>query len=311
MASLALRQVGSGGYAAPAYAGPLGDGWVPMRFVIDSGERPIVAAAIDGVEVRMLVHANAGFHAMLTHEALLAVTGGRVAKETDFGLGHDLKLSAAGRGHTTISSLAVGGSEQREVRFEVFDLPTTNWDGMLGLDWLASAGVVVDVGRRALHAGPWGDVDRSASAVPHDAAVTVPLVRDSDTGRFLAELGVETGGDATAGRFVASTVAETTLDIDSARALGVDLGDPVDEEHGPGGAVVPVYAPAAPITLTSAGTPIASVRPTVYDVYGYSRSKRPAEPVAGYLGADLLLDHGAVLDFGGRRGKTRRTRANS
>src|SRR3954467_711045 len=74
----------------------------PIHFVVDSGWRPVVMATVDDVEVSMLLHANAGFVAMLTHDALLRVAGRRVSKEREFGLGHDLQLSSSGRGHTRV-----------------------------------------------------------------------------------------------------------------------------------------------------------------------------------------------------------------
>lgn len=110
-----------------------------LRFVIDSGVRAVVDATIDGLDVRMLVHANAGFVAMLTHATVYRISGRRVSKEVDFGLGHDLELSPSGRGHIQLRVLDVAGARTYDPRVEVFDLPTLNWDGMLGLDWLAPA----------------------------------------------------------------------------------------------------------------------------------------------------------------------------
>ena len=62
-----------------------------------------------------------------------------------------------------------------------------------------------------------------------------------------------------------------------------------------------VYLSRDPVVL-SLGTwracPSAAV---VYDLYAYSASERSAGPrEGGMLGADFLIAHGAVVDFGSR-----------
>jgi hypothetical protein len=232
------------------------------------------------------VHANAGFTVMLTHDALRRVNGCTVEKETDFGLDHDLRVSARGRGSTVLHSLDVAGSSMADVPCAVFDLPTTNWEGMLGVGWLDAARPVVDFGSRTLSFG----------APIANAAARVEFVLDEALGRYVIEL-VMNGESAP---FVVSTVAGTTLDLAFARDRGLDLTEPTGEEHGPGGAVVPVYRTRHPVSLAHAGGPIATLAPTVYDTFGYvGRERSPgAREVAGYLGADVLLETGAVLDFG-------------
>jgi hypothetical protein len=266
----------------------------PLRFVVDSGWRPIVTAEVAGIEVPMLIHANAGFLAMLTHDALYRVTGRRVGKESEFGLGHDLRPSPAGRGHVEVPSLSVAGRTLTEVRLEIFDLPTTNWEGMLGVEWLAAVGAVVDFGGSRLLV-PY---ETAPLACPAASGRSIALERDHTTGRFLCRLGLSADGPPS--RFVVSTVAETTLDTVHARRHGIELGRPVDEEHGPTGAVVPVYRPAQPVTIWHDGRLITAIRPTVYDIYVYGANQRPdpASAVAGYLGADLLLEQHALVDFG-------------
>jgi hypothetical protein len=54
------------------------------------------------------------------------------------------------------------------------------------------------------------------------------------------------------------------------------------------------------VTLFTGGRSFASTTPMVYDLYAYSDTPRPAGPdvVCGYLGADLLVAHAGVIDFG-------------
>lgn len=277
----------------------LADGSTPLHVVIDSGLRAVVNASVDGVDVAMLVHANAGFLAMLTHHALYRINGRRVGKEVDFGLGHDLELSRSGRGHTELRMLEVAGAQTPDPRIEVFDLPTVNWDGMLGLDWLASTGAVVDFGRARL-AVPADAGARTALLAELDGrAGAVPLTRDLATGRFLCGLSLD--GDAgSVSRFVASTVGDTTIDIACARRHGIEPGEQIGEEHGPGGAVVPAYRARRPVTFSVGGIALATITPEIHDIYAYSGNPRPdeGELVDGCLGADLLAARSGVIDFG-------------
>jgi len=261
---------------------------VPLRFVTDSGPRGIVEAAVDGVAVPMLVHANAGLTVMLTHDALRRVTGRTVNKESDFGLGHDLRVSERGRGSTVLASLEVAGARLDDVSCAVFDLPTTNWEGMLGVGWLDAVRPVVDFGSRLLSAPP-------ADARPFGAA-RIPFALDDSVGRYIVELLV----DGSPAAFIVSTVAETTLDLAFARDRGLELTDPTGVEHGPGGAVVPVHRTQQPVSLAHPGGHLATCELSVYDTYAYRGEERPADgtAVAGFLGADVLLATRAVVDFG-------------
>ena len=185
-------------------------------------------------------------------------------------------------------------------RIEVFDLPTENWWGMLGVDWLARSGAVVDFGRAQLFVPAAGGERESLQPQAAGGEDPVPLDRDAQTGRFGCPLSIEPAG-RTVGRFVVSTCAGTTLDIEYARRHGIGFGAPVDEEHGPGGAVVATYRAADPVTLCSRGAPLVTVRPEIYDIYAYGQNARPAGHglIAGYLGADVLAAHRGVVDFGG------------
>lgn len=258
---------------------------VPLRMVIDSGPRLVVETQVDGGPVTMLVHGNAGFTVMLTHDALARINGTRVAKESDFGLAHDLSLSDLGRGSTVLGSLAVGSSQLDQVPCEVFQLPTVNWEGMLGTRWLAATGAVVDFGRMRLGFTP-------------PPGPGIEMRQDPVSTRFQVEVSVGSAGPAAT--FDVSTAAETTIDIGFARAYGVELTEQIGVENGPAGAVVPYFTTVEPLDLYAGGLHLGSVSPQVYDTTGYMSGNRPtgAAVFGGYLGADLWLANGAVLDFG-------------
>jgi hypothetical protein len=262
-----------------------------MRIVVDSGPRAIVEAVVEGVRVPMHVHANAGLTAMLTHDALRRVNGTAVAKETDFGLDQDLHVSQLGRGSTVLSSLEVAGARFTDVACAVFQLPTTNWEGMLGVGWLDAACPIVDFGRRSL-AFP----DSEARGHLSEGAGRVELELDTELGRYVGDFLL----DGEAATFVVSTAGETILDLEYARGRDLELTPSVGEEHGPSGAVVPVFRTASPVRLDASCGSLVTAPLQVHDIHAYRGEERPPNgpAIAGYLGADLLLANSAVLDFG-------------
>ena len=296
--------MGSGGGARLIVPGervdlsPVGMRAAVVRLVDDSGPRGVIDVKVEGIVVPMLVHANAGFTVMLTHEALAKVNGAQVEKESEFGLSADLRVSELGRGTTALRSLTVAGTRLTAVRCEVFELPTTNWEGMLGVGWLAAVEPVVDLANRRIYL-PTSRQRAEAVQLLGPGATTVPLSLDRESGRFVGSVSIEPAG-ATVARFVASTVAETILDIEYARLHGIELGPVVGEQHGPRGAVIANHRTAQPVSFYSAGAMIATLTPDVHDVYAYSGAERSSgrDAIGGYLGADLLLTTGAVLDFG-------------
>jgi hypothetical protein len=277
---------------------PVGMRTAAIGLVDDSGPRGVIDVEVEDVVVPMLVHANAGFTVMLTHDALATVNGTRVEKESEFGLGADLRVSELGRGRTTLRSLTVADTRLTDVPCEVFQLPTTNWAGMLGVGWLAAVKPIVDLAHRRLYL-PTSPERAETARLLGARATSVPLSLDQESGRFVCSASVDASG-ATVATFVASTVAETVLDIEFARRCGIEFGSVVGEQHGPAGAVIANHRTAQPVSFYSAGAMIATLTPEVYDVYAYSGAERPSvrDAIAGYLGADLLLTAGAVLDFG-------------
>ncbi|TWP36985.1 hypothetical protein [Leekyejoonella antrihumi] len=264
-----------------------------MRLVADSGTRPIVTAHVGGLEVSMQVHSNAGFDAMLTHDAVRRLTGRSVVKEQEFGLADDLSLSTAGRGRTRVDSLVVAGVALTDLEVEVFDLPTDQCEGLLGVGWLRRVGAVIDFGTNRLIV-PEDAAQRDAMLLPL-VGRALPLQWDAVAARYVAR--VEIGG--VAGRFVLSTVAGLTLDLAFARASGAQLAGPVGEEHGPTGAVIPLHRTVEPVVLQSGGGPLPPTPAQVYDLYAYMGAERPTDgALDGHLGADVLIACGAVVDFG-------------
>ncbi|MGH3496174.1 MAG: hypothetical protein ACRDP1_01740 [Nocardioidaceae bacterium] len=281
---------------------------VPARhhtpFTLAAGyePRPLVRARVDGVELSMHVHANAGMLAMITHDAAYRVSGRRIEKEQEFGLGPDLRVSADGRGHLDVASLDVAGHLFPHPRLDVFNLVTNPWDGMLGLGWLHQVGAIVDFGARGVYVPEHaGEAERIVGALAADRTlVRLPLLRHAGTGRYRAQLSTGSPGTAPA-TFVVSTVAFCVLDSEHARRNRIPAGASGETEHGPSGTSVATHHAASPVALRAGDIGLGTTVPEIYDIYAYADVPRPADPaeqVAGYVGADYLLQHRAVLDFG-------------
>jgi hypothetical protein len=61
-----------------------------------------------------------------------------------------------------------------------------------------------------------------------------------------------------------------------------------------------VYRATGPVQLSFGDRLLAVVRPVVYDIYAYGDSPRRVgrSGIAGYSGADVLLEGRALIDFG-------------
>lgn len=256
---------------------------VELTFRQVSGLRPFVSAEIDGRPVSLMVHSNAAFHAMVTHD-VAARAGLRLApvERTDYGIEAVGRLG--GRGRTTaVASLRVGDDTSGDVEFAVFDVPQDEpVDGMLGVGWLRERGVVVDLGRAQLRFGG-----------PPVAGTTMQW--DEDWQAYVVEGGVA-GRTA---RFVVSTVARVVVDSGAAARLGLTLGPVVDRDGGPTGSVVDVRPVEGSWTVDLDGRPRAVTGAVSWDLYAYADRQRPsAGSIDGFLGCELLLEEAAVVDFG-------------
>jgi hypothetical protein len=76
------------------------DDGVELSFRQVSGLRPFVAAAVNGCPVSLMVHSNAGFRAMVTHDAA-ARAGLRLPPVEQWDYGIEAVGRLAGRGRTT------------------------------------------------------------------------------------------------------------------------------------------------------------------------------------------------------------------
>lgn len=229
-----------------------------------------------------MVHSNASFRAMVTHDvaARAGLATGPVER-ADYGIEAVGRLGGRGRA-SAVTRVQVGDDVADGVEVAVFDVPQDEpVDGMLGLGWMRERGAVVDLGRGTLSFGP----------CPGGG---VPLVLD-DGQVFTVDVTV--GGRPA--RFVVSTVAGVVVDTVAAARLGLVLGEPSATDGGPTGTVVDVRPVTSSWAVSLAGRPRSVPDAVAWDLYAYADRPRPASgAVDGYLGCEWLVGEQAVVDFG-------------
>jgi len=256
---------------------------VGLTFRQVSGLRPFVAAEVGRLPVSLMVHSNAGFRAMVTPD-VAARAGLQLAavEQPGYGIVEVGKLGSRGR-TSAVTSLRVGNDVADAVEIAVFDVPQDEpVDGMLGIGWLRERGTVVDFDRGRL---------------TFDSRPTGGMSLDWDEGWQAYVVATTVAGRPA--RFLVSTVAGVVVDSVAAERLGVTLGAVVDSDGGPTGTVVDVQPVVTPWTVELEGLPRTVDSADSWDVYAYADRPRPATGlIDGFLGCELLVREGAVIDFG-------------
>jgi hypothetical protein len=259
------------------------DDAVPLTFRQVSGLRPFVAAEVSGLPVRLMVHSNAGFRAMVTHD-VAARAGLALApvERADYGIEAVGRLGTRGR-TTATATIRVGPDLAEDVEVSVFDVPQDEpVDGMLGIGWLRERRVTVDLGEGVLRF--------DAPALDGTA-----MTWDDQWQAYVVDVTV---ADRPA-RFVVSTVAGVVVDAVAAERLGLSLGEVTDRDGGPTGTVVEVRSVTSAWTVDLEGRPLLVEDSTTWDLYEYADRDRPADgAVDGFLGCTMLVAARAVVDFG-------------
>lgn len=265
---------------------------VELGFRITSGLRPYVDAEVGGARVRLMVHANASFSAMVTHDvarrAGLAFAG---EVREGYGIAAVGRLGGRGRTAARVAALRVGPDVAPDVELAVFDVPQDPpVDGMLGIGWLRERAVTVDLGEGRLWFDGW---------TPPVGAHVVPLVWDEAWNAYV--VAAQVGGRPA--RFVVSTVAGVVVDAVAADRLGLERGRRLEDDGGPTGTVVASYAVAGEWSVGLGGASYGVAAGSVVDLYAYAERERPepATAIHGFLGCDFLVSHQAVVDIAGER----------
>lgn len=272
--------------------------YCPMTFRQVSGTRPFIHVLMNGKPFLLMVHSNASFYVMTTHELATEIGVPDVRKTSTFGISAAGHVDAKGRGEAILTSLRVADITTTNVPLSVFEQPEPDMEGMLGIKWLRASRIIVDYDQGRLGVAP----------TTHDSAIedrrilsrqytAHRMLWDDREHRYYVLANVE-GKEA---RLTVSTVANDVLEMGFAKELHLALGPVVDRFDGPTGSVGDAYLAKRRLGLTLDGRKTESIQPQIIDFYAYNLKQRPSLPseaVQGNLGADFMLANQAIIDFG-------------
>ena len=273
--------------------------YTPLHFRTVSGIRPFVDVQLNGKPFLFMVHANAGFYAMTTHEnAGLAGISGLVAQD-HYGIASPGHVSDLGRAKGVAERLQVGADTVENAPLLVFEVPQVPpMQGMLGVRWLRARRVIMDYDRSRLGVpGTPADGEAEDRRLIAEGFVPHPMRWDEEHARYTIR-GTVNGVDA---EMNVSTVAQNVLDIEFAKKADVPIGPAVDEYGGPKGSLGQSFIARKPVAITIDGQKAAAIQPLIWDTYDYDTQERSPTPDASHImmiGADFMLANQVVLDFG-------------
>jgi hypothetical protein len=268
---------------------------IPFKMLEISGPRPVVTILVNGRKYHAMIHANAGPYLQINHAQAKAVKARGMAHKDSYGIVAPGKVSALGRDTAVIDRLAVNGVVDRDVPVSVFEKPTDV--AILGLPWITWHGLVMDYPRSQAIVPDAPDSAAKLRARLLATGYTAHAMRlDPKDGRYLVTVAV---GKVPAS-FVVSTVAEATLDTAFARRAGIAKGKMIDTYGGPSGATGEVFETKEPVVLSVGRFKAKARKLPIEDTYAYMKAPRPANPRGGMIGADFLIAHQAVVDFGAK-----------
>lgn len=291
-----LASAGTG--TAPAPTAAASPARIAFTVQENSGNRPTLDVQLGDIPYRMMVHANASFYLQINHATAQRAGVAMQRHGGAYGIEHSGKVSALGRDEGTLSKLGIGQARWHDVPASIFETPGGEV-GMLGLQWITASRVVVDFGNNSLLIAPPPALAAGiGESLLRKGYIAIPMRRDPASGRY--KVPVTLGGAKR--EMIVSMVAGLIVDSAFADVSGLRQGAVVDEAGGPNGAVQRTYAFGGPVRLQIGRWQSLADEPgTIYDTYAYERTQRPHNPTfadGGALGADFLIAHRAVVDFG-------------
>lgn len=270
-----------------------GDAILPFTVQHISGSRPILIVAVNGHEYPAIVHSNAGLFLQINHAQAAAVGVKNLTHKDAYGIEAPGKVSAKGRDTGIAERVAVGGVEDRDVPVDVFEKPADVT--MLGLGWITAHGIIVDFPHgKIIVPGGAETPKRLAAELTASGYSAHAMRRDPADGRYL--VAAEINGEKA--DMIVSTVVDATIDSAFAARAGVHNGRVAGSYGGPSGATGQDYESAEPVTVVIDRWRSRPLKLTIEDTYAYMTQARPADARGGILGADFLIAHRAVIDFG-------------
>ncbi|PPU93863.1 hypothetical protein [Xanthomonas albilineans] len=289
--------------AGATTADPAADKSATVPFVyrkLGGATRPVINVQLNGHPYQMMVHSNASFYMQLVHRVAKEVGVGDLQHRGTYGIQEPGKLSPLGLDGGRLNLLTMGKANAVNVPVSVFETPEPkNGVGMLGIKWIAANRVVLDYpGKRVLVSPEAMQTSTLRASLLTKGYVAVPMQFDKEQERYTVRAAL----GSVERSMTVSTVGEVDIDPEFASQAGVEKSEESKLMSGPKGAQNYAYLTKHPVVVRIGDW---SSKPTqdawIEDQYAYMSQPRPTgEALGGMLGADFLVNAGAVIDFGNK-----------
>nr|WP_321354870.1 hypothetical protein [uncultured Draconibacterium sp.] len=267
---------------------------VQMQQIVFGGNRYVVDANF-GLEktVPMMVHGNAGFYMMLTHDVAEQLNNGEPLTKID-----DYGYSERGRGRINVAAFSIGEHVFNGIEnIPVFDWPEEEGkaaQGMLGVDWLQKEKVKIDFVNEQLEIGVAKTDKPDSKLLENEYKYTRFEISDSEVFMQVYFDVLQKEIPITIGT-VASDYSLDVLTFKNVLALNATN----TRDHSPDNTTPDVYKNTTPIAYSIAGVTfeIPAQRAEFSDFAEYGNTTHDALPSFGIFGRDWMKNHQAVIDY--------------
>lgn len=270
---------------------------IQFNIEISSGNRPVVSGRANEMNHKFEVHSNAGFYLQMSHRKAVDAGIDQLQHTGAYGIVSAGNLSSLGRDEGILRRLSIGQEIWHDVPASIFETMGDDTMGMLGLKWIESNGIVMDFPKQLLWVKDQLELSDLRQSLIDSEHEEVSMWRDQETGRYLVNVTLNNKTRA----MIVSTVADLVIDAEFARTAQIKCGEQSGQCYGPTGAVIDTHGSEDAVQLAIGTWTSAPMECRVEDIYEYMASERPStDSVGGMLGADFLIMHRAVVDFGSR-----------
>jgi hypothetical protein len=267
---------------------------VKLLPIVFGGNRYVVEADF-GLEnkVPLMVHGNASFYLMITHEVAEQLNHGQpIEKLRDFG------YSRKGMGKISVGKLQIAERVFTQIEnVRVFDWPETEGkaaQGMLGIDFLKQEKVRIDFVREQMEIGAPLKAEPDQTLLDQGYAYTEFFVENSEGYMQVYFDALKKELPMTVG-----TVSDSySLDaVTFQEKIQLDRTD--SKNHSPSGSEPQIYLNAVPIKyrIANQSFEIPGGKAELYSFAEYEHVKQAELFPFGIFGRDWMKEHKAIVDY--------------
>ncbi len=270
---------------------------VPMSQIVFGGNRYVVEADF-GLEktVPMMVHGNASFYMMITHDIAEQLNNGQPIKKID-----DYGYSDRGRGRITVGNLSVGNHTFSNIEnVPVFDWPAEEGkaaQGMLGVEFLKNENVKIDFVNEQLEIGVAKSDEPDKKLMEQGYAFTKFFIEKSEVFMNVYFEALQKEIPITIG----TVASDYSFDVETFKnAIKTDATHTKD--HSPDNTTPDVFINTEPIRyrIGEQNFEIPAKGSELSGFAEYGNTTQEELPSFGIFGRDWMVRNKAVIDYANR-----------